>query len=205
MGKFILIFWVVGAFLSYGLLARLIAALFSWRSRLLIKQHRIWHFAWVLIVIVYWILVVEIPGIEHKIALKAQLAKIRENVHAAVEQTGGWNALRSETRKLTDEKGPETQIAWFFEAREHPEYTNAFPLISKLHPWEIYFRKNTTNEGYVFVEVFHGQWGGGRSCTRYYYLMLTPTNYDEFPSSFIPNGDKAVKITNSVYEVTWQF
>jgi hypothetical protein len=74
-----------------------------------------------------------------------------------------------------------------------------------LNPWEIRYLKNSTNDGYAVVQVFFKQWGGGRGCTRYYSLVLTPTNYDGFPPSFIESGDKVRKLTNSIYEVTWHF
>jgi hypothetical protein len=199
------IFGLLGGLLTFGLIARFLAALFSERSRQQIKRNPAWHLIWFLIVVLFFGFQIELPKFEHQRLIKDLLVKISQESQASVEQAGGWNELRFETTKLTNERDSETQIAWFFEAKERPQLTNDFPLISKLHPWEIYSQKNATNDGYVFIEVFHGQWGGGRNCTRYYILALTPTNQDELPPSFVAAGDTVRKLTNSVYEVTWQF
>ena len=106
---------------------------------------------------------------------------------------------------LSDRTNVEDSLFWYWRLEKNTELTNSFPLISKLNPYWVQFQKNATNEGYVFVEVFFTQWGGGRGCTRYYDLVLTPTNHDELPSSFVRGGDKLLKLTNSVYEITWHF
>jgi len=193
------------ALLTFGFIARFLAALFSKRSRQQIREHPKWHFIWFLIVIVLFGIQIEMPQIANERRLKVRLAEFRKKVHESVEQGGGWNALRSETRMLANRTDSPNPFDWFFEKQQNPELTNSFPLISKLNPWEIYFRKNATNGDYVFMEVYFTQWGGGRGCTRYYGLALTPTNYDELPSSLVHPGDKILKLTNSVYEVTWHF
>jgi hypothetical protein len=193
------------ALLILGLIARFLAALFSRRSRQQIKAHPKWHFGWFLIIIILIGVQNEMLQITHERRLKSQLAEVRKKVHEFVEQGGGWNALRSETRMLAKKTDSQNPFNWFFEKQQNPELTNSFPLISKLNPWEIYFQKNATNGDYVFMEVYFNQWGGGRDCTRYYGLALTPTNNDESPSSLVRPGDKILKLTNSVYEVTWHF
>ena len=199
------IFGLLGGLLTFGLIARFLAALFSERSRQQIKRHPAWHLIWFLIVVLFFGFQTELPKFEHQRWIKDQLVKIRQESQTSVEQAGGWNVLRSETRKLADRNDSENPFNWFFETKQNAELTNSFPLISKLNPYEIYFRKFSTNESYVLVEVYFTQWGGGRGCTRYYGLALTPTNDDELPSLLVHAGDKVLKLTNSVYEITWQF
>lgn len=195
----------LGGLLTFGLIARFLAALFSERSRQQIRKHPKWHITWFLIVILFFGVQVEMPNIAREHWRKTQLAEIRKKVRESMEQGGGWNALRSQTRMLADRTDSANPFNWFFEKQQNTELTNTFPLISKLNLWEIDFRKNVTGEDYVFLEVYFTQWGGGRDCTRYYGLALTPTNLDELPPSLVHAGDKILKLTNSVYEVTWQF
>ncbi len=200
---FFIIGWL-GGILLLGLIARVLAALFSKRSQQHITKHPTWHLIWVLIVISFIGFEIQFPKIEHRKWIKSQLVTIRQNVQASINQAGGWNVLRSETKGLEEKTESGNPFNWFFEKRQNPELTNSFPLISKLNPWDIGF-SNSTNENYIFVKVYFTQWGGGRSCTRYYVVALTPTNHDELPSSFLASGDKVLKLTNSVYEITWQF
>ncbi|HEY3931077.1 MAG TPA: hypothetical protein VGM58_01765 [Verrucomicrobiae bacterium] len=88
----------LGGILLLGLIARVLAALFSKRSQQYVTKHPMWHLIWLLIVISFIGFEIEFPKIEHRKWIKSQLVKIRQNMQTSVSQAGGWNVLRSETK-----------------------------------------------------------------------------------------------------------
>ena len=208
MNNLLHFYWVlclVTVLFTFGLIARILGAAFTEKSRQLITKHSVRHLIWFFLLILFWWLLVSIPQIERRQWLKSQLVEIRQEVQVKVIQAGKLPSLRAEVKVLSEKTESGNPYNWFWAKIENPELTNSFPLVSKLNPYEIGFSKNSTNEGYVFLQVYFNQWGGGRGCTRYYDLVLTPTNHDELPASFVRDGDRLLKLTNSVYELTWHF
>jgi hypothetical protein len=78
---FLILGWV-GSFLILGLIARFLAALFSAKSRELIKTHPKRHLIWIFFVIVSWIFLTEFPDyLIHKQRVESTRKFIEKTQH----------------------------------------------------------------------------------------------------------------------------
>lgn len=188
---------------SVGLVARLVASLFSAESERRLREHRRFHAIWFAVIPIFavvWIITTN-PFIQFGPPTWWERRTQRQAVLARVQSAGGWETLKKDCIALYNKHKDEPISYWGWDE------TNGLPAsILALKPKHVeLYSAGTGKSGVPFmkIRIFGAHSTGGHSIPRYGLEVIcsnSPTN--QGPDPYQSDGyESRRKITEGVYEV----